>query len=174
MSNLDVLEFASDGVALAAVRGPIKLEDALFIAKKSNRIAPLQVVRSDRILGSDHVRHAARLAERARSEGRMHADKVEVEFLRYLAGERQIATALEKLGLPEVADGAVVIGLGPKGKDAVQHFLHALGLDVDDALLAPSEAKLLDFGITATQMQATTPERRLDLVLEAVASVDLK
>ena len=169
-----MMNFPEEGICLASVRGPLKLDDALFVAAKSCRIAPLQVVRSDRVLGTDHVRHAARLAARSIAEGRAQAAKPEVEFLRYLAGERQIADALTKLGLPEIADGAVVAALGPKGKDAVQHFLHALGLREDDALLAPSPSKLLDFGITATQLDATTPERRLDLVLEAVASVDLK
>ncbi len=169
-----MMTFDDGQVSLAAVRGPLKLEDALFVSKKSNRIAPLQLVRSDRVLGTDHVRHAARLAARAAAEGRAQADKPEVEFLRYLAGERQIADAITKMGLPEVALGAVVIGLGTKGKDAVEHFVHTLGLIEDDALLAPSESKLLDFGVTAAQLAATTPARRLDLVLEAVASVDLK
>ncbi|MEK6986245.1 MAG: KEOPS complex subunit Cgi121 [Candidatus Thermoplasmatota archaeon] len=168
-----MMRFPEDQVALAAVRGPLKLEDALFVAKKSSRIAPLQVVRADRVLGSDHVRHAARLAARAAAEGRAQAERPEVEFLRYLAGERSISAALEKMGLPDVTSGAIVIGLGPKGSDAVEHFVHSLGLDEDDALLAPRESKLLDFGITALQLAATTPERRLDLVLEAVALVDL-
>jgi tRNA threonylcarbamoyladenosine modification (KEOPS) complex Cgi121 subunit len=169
-----MIDLTDEGLAVTAVAGPLKLDDALFVAKKSCRIAPLQVVRADRVLGLDHVRHAARLAARAAAEGRAQAEKPEVEFLRYLAGERQIGVALEKLGLPDVADGAVVVGLGPKGKDAVLHFLHALGLEEDEALLDPSEAKLLDFGVTPLQLEATTPAKRLDLVLEAVSSVDLK
>src|SRR5690349_3744454 len=105
---------AEDGLCFTAVRGPLRLEDALFVAQKSGRIAPLQLARADRILGPEHVRQAARLAARAKAEGRMHAERDEVEFLRYLAGERNISRALEKLGLPEEtpkAGGALVAGL---------------------------------------------------------------
>ena len=86
-------------VAYAVLRGPLKLEDALFVARKSNRIAPLQVVRHDRVLGAEHIRSAALHAARAQREGRMHAKTLEVEFTRYLAGERQISDALAKVGL---------------------------------------------------------------------------
>ena len=171
MKDLDV-------VAVAGVRGPLRLEDVLMYAKKANRIAPLQVVRADRVVGLDHVRSAAMHARRARDEGRAHAERDEVEFTRYLAGERQIKRALTKLGIEDGADAAIVCALGDKREDAVRYFLHALGLVEDDALLEPDEAeaagRLAAFGITDVQLRATTPGRQADLVLEAVAEVDLK
>jgi KEOPS complex subunit Cgi121 len=169
-----MLDFPDEDVALQGLRGPLKLEDVLFQAKKSARIAPLQVVRADRVVGADHVRSAATHATRAIAQGRAHGKSLETEFARYLAGERQVRAALDKVGLPdEGAREAVVVAFGPHRRDAVRHFADALGLEEDDALCAASEAKLLDFGITATQLAATTPGRRLDLVLEAVAAVDL-
>ncbi|MGB0652162.1 MAG: KEOPS complex subunit Cgi121 [Thermoplasmatota archaeon] len=160
-------------VAWAAARGPAKLADVLFTAKKVNRLAPTQVVRADRVLGDAHVRSAALHAHRAFAEGRNQADRLEVEFTRYLAGERQIKRAIAKMGLPDVADALVVVALGEKRTDAVQLFLHQLGLVEDDALADATPEKLADWGFTSEQFAATTPKVHGDLVLEAVAAVDL-
>ena len=168
-----MLDFPDEQVCLTGLPGPLRLEDILFSARKSNRISPLQVVRADRVVGADHVRSAALHAHRAFAEGRAQADTLEVEFLRYLAGERQIRKALDKMGLPDGAEAGIAIGLGEKREDAVRHFVHSLGLREDDAVIAASEEHLRGFGITPQQLLATTPERRIDLALEAVAAVDL-
>jgi tRNA threonylcarbamoyladenosine modification (KEOPS) complex Cgi121 subunit len=130
-------------------------------------------VRADRVVGADHVRQAARLARRAMAEGRAQANSLETEFLRYLAGERQVKSAIAKMGLPEVSDGAVAVSFGNHRADALEHLADALGAREDDGLAAASPAKLEAFGIPAQALAATTPERRLDLALEAVAAVDL-
>jgi KEOPS complex subunit Cgi121 len=166
-------DYPEEQVCLAGIVGPLRLEDILFAARKSNRIAPLQVVRADRVVGPDHARSAALHAHRAFREGRNQAETLEVEFLRYLAGERQIKRALEKMGLPDGAEAGVVAALGPKRQDALHHFVHSLGLREDDTLLEASLEKLRAFGITDTQLAATSEAGRLDLALEAVASVDL-
>lgn len=168
-----MLDFADEDVAVAGARGPLGLDDALFQARKSARIAPLQLARADRIVGPRHVRSAALHAHRALAQGNAHAKTVDVEFMRYLAGERQIKSALAKMGLGESNDSIAVVAFGPKRRDAVQHFMEALGLREDDSLLDASDAKLTAFGITPTQIGATTHERRFDLALEAVALVDL-
>lgn len=168
-----MLDFPGEQVAVAGILGPVRLEDVLFVARKSNRIAPLQAVRADLVVGPDHVRSAAMHAQRAQREGRMQANSVEVEFARYLSGERQIRDALAKVGLADGAAAAAVVALGPKRTDALEHFLHALAPKQDDKVLDASEAKLVRFGVGAKAMQATAPARRMDLVLEAVAAVDL-
>jgi tRNA threonylcarbamoyladenosine modification (KEOPS) complex Cgi121 subunit len=143
-----MLDFPEEELALAGLEGPLKLEDVLFQVRKSARIAPLQVVRADRTVGADHVRHAARLARRALAEGRAQANSLETEFLRYLAGERQVKAALAKMGLPEVAGSAVAVAFGPKRADALVHFAEALGAEEDDGLAAASMEKLRAFGVT--------------------------
>lgn len=169
-----MIDFPDADAAVAGVRGPLRLEDVLFQAKKTARIAPVQIVRADRVVGPDHVHSAALHARRAMLEGRNHAKTLEVEFVRYLAGERQVRSALDKVGIPDAgAQAGAVVAFGSKRLDALQHYVHALGLDEDDRILAASHAKLLDFGVTAPQLAATTPARHLDLVLEAVAAVDL-
>jgi tRNA threonylcarbamoyladenosine modification (KEOPS) complex Cgi121 subunit len=168
-----MLDFPDEELALAGLRGPLKLEDVLFQVRKSSRIAPIQVVRADRVVGAEHVRQAARLARRALAEGRAQANSLETEFLRYLAGERQVRSALAKMGLPEVADAAVAVAFGPKRHDALVHFAEALGAEEDDGLASASMEKLKAFGVSDAALAATTPARRLDLALEAVAAVDL-
>lgn len=168
------LDFPAEDVALMGLRGPLRLDDVLFTAKKSGRIAPLQVVRADRVVGPEHARSAAAHAARAMREGRAHAKTLEVEFVRYLAGERQVKAALAKVGLPDAgAREAVAVAFGTGRADALAHFADTLGLTEDDGLCAASEAKLAAFGVTPQQLAATTPARRFDLVLEAVAAVDL-
>lgn len=165
-------DFPDEVVAMAGVKGPLKLHDILFVARKSNRIASLQVVRADRVMGEDHVRSAARHARRAMVEGRNQAETVDVEFLRYLAGERQIKHALAKMGLPEVAEAGVVVALGEKRQDALAHFIDTLGLREDDALLLPDPKQLPHF-VTPAALAATPVEKHFDLVLERVAEVDM-
>lgn len=169
-----MIQFPDIPAVAAGLQGPFRLDDVLLWASKANRIAPTQVVRADLVVGPDHVAHAARLAARAQLEGRAQAGKPEVEFTRYLAGERQIRTALAKVGVRDGERDVAVIALGPKAEDAVRYFLHAAAARrEDDGLLAATRAKLLAFGVTQAELEATTPERRLDLVLERVAQVDL-
>ena len=169
-----MIAFPDIPAAAAGVRGHFRLEDVLFMAAKANRIAPLQVVRADRVVGPQHLAHAAALALRAQAEGRAQAAKPEVEFVRYLAGERQIRSALEKVGVRDGEEAVVLMAFGPKCQDAIRYMIHAMApKHEDDAVIDASESKLVDFGITALEMEATTPERRLDLVLERVAEVDV-
>lgn len=160
-------------LAATGVRGPLTLDNVLYQARKANRLAPLQVVRADRVVGLDHLRAAAHHARRAFDEGRNRADSLSVEFVRYLAGRRTIREALEHVGVPERCDTAVVVAMGEHAADAVRYFADMLGLDEDDSLLEPSEGKLAGFGLPPALLEATPPGRRYDRVLEAVAAVDL-
>ncbi len=168
-----MLDYPDEVSAFAGVHGPLRLDDVLLAAKKANRVAPLQILRADRVVGVDHLRSAAMHAQRAMNEGRNHADRLEVEFTRYAAGQRQIRKALDHMGVADGCPQAVVCAFGAKRADAIAYFIDFLGLKTDDAVMDASPAKLEQFGITATQMEATTPSRRLELALEAVAAVDL-
>lgn len=163
---------ATTQVAALTVAGPLRLDDVLFQAKKAQRLAPLQVVRSDRVLGFDHVRSAALHMWRSMDEGRNQADKPEVEFTRYLAGQRTIKDALAAVGIQDGAPLGTVVAFGPQRAKAIEYFVEMLGLESATAP-EPTEAALLDFGIAPAAWEATEPDRRMDLILEAVASVDL-
>lgn len=160
-------------VAAQGVRGPLKLDDVLFIAGKAQKFGPLQVVRADRIVGMDHILHAATLAKRAADAGRAKADRPEVELARYLAGKRTIREAIEHIGLDGDSETAILIALGPDRAATIEYFIDHLGLIEDDTLIVADEAHARAFGVTEAAWEATTEGRRLDLVLEAVAAVDL-
>lgn len=160
-------------LAATGVRGPLTLENALFQARKASRLAPLQVVRADRVVGLDHLRSAAAHARRAFEEGRNKANDLPVEFARYLSGRRTIREALEHVGVPDRCDEAVVVAFGPKAQDAVAYFADMLGLDEDDAILEATPEKLAAFGLPPALLAATPERLRYDRVLEAVAAVDL-
>ncbi len=168
-----MMDYPEELVALCGVTGPLPLADVLYAAKKANRIGPLQVLRYDRVVGPDHVRTAALHAQRAFDEGRNQADRIEVEFVRYVAGERQIKRALAKMGIEDGADGAVVVSLGEKRLDALRYFVDYLGLREDNTLVEPTLEKLEAFGIPRDALAATTDDNRDDTVMEAVAAVDL-
>jgi KEOPS complex subunit Cgi121 len=168
-----MMDFQEEEVAMAGLRGPLGLDDALFQARKSSRIAPMQLLRADRVVGVLHLRSAAMHAKRAMAQGRAQANSIDVEFMRYAAGERQIKAALQKMGLQETNAAAAIVAFGPKRKDVILHFTEALGVAEDDRVLEATMDKLHAFGVTEKQLAATTPERHLDIVLEAVALVDL-
>ncbi len=160
-------------VAAVGVRGPLNLDDVLFMAKRAQKFGPLQVVRDDRVVGFDHIRTAVLHAQRALAEERAKADKPEVEFTRYLAARRTIREAIAHMGYPDGSQTAIVVALGAMRHAAIEYFCEQLGLDTDDALIVADDAHLEAFGITTTQVGATDPTVRFDLALEAVASVDL-
>jgi tRNA threonylcarbamoyladenosine modification (KEOPS) complex Cgi121 subunit len=168
-----VKDCPDEQVTWTGLVGPLRLEDILFAAKKSNKIAALQVVRTDRVVGEMHLRSAALHTHRAFAQGRNTADRPEVEFTRYLAGERQIRKAIDKMGLQDNAPNGIVVALGAKRTDATEHLVHSLGLRTDDSILGADLDRLRAFGVSEKAIQATTPAKRLDLAIEAVALVDL-
>lgn len=173
MGDETMIDDTEHDLAAAGVRGPLTLENVLYQARKASRLAPLQVVRADRVLGLDHLRVAAHHARRAFDEDRNKADSLPVEFARYLSGRRTIREALEHVGVPERCDTAVVVAMGDKRTDAVRYFTDMLGLDEDDTLLEPTPEKLADFGLPEGLLESTPEALRIDRVLEAVAAVDL-
>lgn len=168
-----MIDLPDEEIAAMGVRGPLKLDDVLFVAKKANRLAPTQVVRDDRIVGMDHIRTAVLHALRSMAEGRARAERPEVEFTRYLAARRTIRDAIDHVGLPDGASTGIIVSFGPHRHDAIEHIVGQLGLHEDDALIVADGEHLRAFGVTETQLSATSPARRLDIVLEMVASVDL-
>jgi KEOPS complex subunit Cgi121 len=164
----------AEAMCAAGLRGPFRRDDVLYAAGRSGRIAPLQAMRAGVVLGDAHLRSAALHAQRSIAEGRQQADRSEVEFLRYLAGERQIRRALDKAGVAEVEPELVVVAFGPHRKDAVRHFIDQLGAREDDGILDATPSRLEAWGFSKRQLEATTPANRHLLVLEAVALVDVR
>ena len=126
----------------------------------------VQLLRADRVYGADHLRHAARLAERAVAEGRARTSDVQTETVLYAAGERQIGKALAFLGLAEGVESVAVLSWGPAWEPP-------MGWRRDDATLAGGPRVLDAFQVPAEERALFPAERWGDIILERVALVDV-
>lgn len=163
-----------DEPQISAWRGRIGDVPALLKRLEAARAgAPVQLVRADRVYGTDHLRLAARLAARAIAEGRGRAADLPTETVLYAAGERQIGRALKLLGLEPGAQGVAALAWGSQAEGALARFAEAEGWTRDDALLEGSNGVLDAFGVTPVERAMFPRERWGDLVLERVALTDV-
>lgn len=130
-----------------------------------------QAFDADLVFGEEHLLAAWEHAERAFARGTNVASDRMVEVLLFAAGERQIGTALEKLGLKEGQDrvALLVVGEGDPGR-----LVQKLGLEREDSLLERRIEMLPAFGITEEEMETVDDDRVFDLVLERVALAELR
>jgi KEOPS complex subunit Cgi121 len=115
------------------------------------------------VCGRDHVVSAVIHAERAFREGRQRSRGMLTETALYVACDRQIGRALEKVRPVPGGREYVACVFGD-----VEPDFASLGLIRDDGLCDPSAEKLAALGIVPDPFTAPG-----DLVLEAVAMVDL-
>src|SRR5688572_17267974 len=113
----------------------------------------VQLLRADRVYGADHLRHAARLAERAVAEGRARTSDVQTETALYAAGERQIGRALAFIGLAEGVDSVAAVSWGPSAWEP------PAGWQRDDAVLAGGPHVLDAFQVPPEERALFPPER---------------
>lgn len=138
-------------------------------AEATARDLEVQAFDAALVFGEDHLLSALAHADRAFRQGTNRASQHLVEVLRYASGERQIATALEKMGVKEGQAEIVLLALG---EGDVEALVKALGLQRDDGLIEGVRENLRAFGVTEAEA-ATVPEGEVfDLVLERVALVD--
>jgi KEOPS complex subunit Cgi121 len=130
-----------------------------------------QAFDSDLVFGEEHLLVAWDHAERAFARGSNVASDRMVEVLLFAAGERQIAKALEKLGLKEGQNRMVLLLVGEGDPHRV---LAKLGLKRDDGLLEGQVDMLPTFGITKEEIATVDDDRVFDLVLERVALAELE
>lgn len=125
---------------------PLKIDKVLSqiqtITKERN--VPLQIIQAKYLAGQRHAFHAGNLAVTAHQEKRARANRIEVEILLYLTGERQIGDAIAKAGVRKDSTEIVALALGPDEK-AVQEAVTDLGKTLhaqpDDGLFEISNAK---------------------------------
>lgn len=130
----------------------------------------MTLLRADRVYGADHLRHAARLAERAIDQGRARSADRATEALLYAAGERQVHKAIALVGLTPEIQAIAAISWDAAALDAIAT---REGWTRDDALLAGDEGVLDAFGVTREERAMISRERWGDLVLEKVALLDV-
>ena len=148
--------------ALAAVEG---VERALGVS--------IHIVDAAAVCGPGHLASALLHARRAHERGRGRARSLKVEVFLYLAGQRQIGSALDTAGLSPktTAVGIAVEGTAGKAQRAASELLGALKLKRADKALAPGVKKLARLPAAAPGAGATDFEA---LAMETTASLDLE
>ncbi|HEV8360341.1 MAG TPA: KEOPS complex subunit Cgi121 [Candidatus Thermoplasmatota archaeon] len=126
-------------VAVATLRGRLG-DPRAALARAEAAAQPhgseVQLVRAEAVVSEAHLASAALHARRAVAEGRARAQSLGLEFLRYLAGERQIARAIATAGLAPEGREAIAVALGGDPRAALSAVARALAVDVVWALPA--------------------------------------
>lgn len=120
------------------------------------------------VFGTDHLSSAYYHASRAIREGRNTSDSVVMETLLYASGERQLSSAIRKMGVRQESEEVVVARLGGGEVD--------LGPGWERLPATPTDADremYLAFGLTPEELGTVGRDRWPDLVLERVAAVDV-
>ena len=126
------------------------------------------VLDGDMIFGPDHLASALYHARKAFDERRNSSDSLAMETLLYASGERQLSGAIRKLSVGEETTEVVVVRLTDDQFDAGKDWKRYVGTEPTQG-----EERFIRFGITREELATADEGRRLDLVLEKVASVDL-
>jgi len=168
-----MFRLASDNMAIWAVAGRVekRKDELLRIAGEFARknATAVQLIDSENVFGEDHLRAAFEKAVRAfRSEENV-SSSLATEMMLYLSGRRQIQEALESIGLNEGSKAIVI--LSEKEPD---ELLRRLSFMEDDSVLSPVGKDVRRMGITDTEIATVKKDSVVELVLERVASVDVK
>jgi tRNA threonylcarbamoyladenosine modification (KEOPS) complex Cgi121 subunit len=137
-----------------------------------------QIFDASRIAGRGHLLHAARLALIAQATGKNFASSLNIELACWVAGERQIGRALEKVGLHKGGMTVAVLTVG-RTRSAVKRsqadILHELRIERDDDVVEFEPKK-----IAALLKVFSIPKHELEiadirkLVLERIALLSLQ
>ena len=130
--------------------------------------AKVLVLDGGSVFGTEHIASAVFHARRAIREGRNASDSLAMETLLYAAGERQLSAAIDKMSVTEDTTEMVIACLSGHELSAKE------GWDPYPATSASIETeKLKSYGIADEELETVLPEKRYDLILERVATVDL-
>jgi KEOPS complex subunit Cgi121 len=134
--------------------------------------ASVRLLNAELVFGMDHVRSAFQKAARAFDNGRNVSDSLATETMLYMSGCRQIQEAVELFRLKE--DGGVVC-LADTANGIGDKLTGGLSMKEDDEILTESAGKdAFKFGVGRKEGETVPKDRIIDLVLERVASVDVK
>jgi KEOPS complex subunit Cgi121 len=137
-----------------------------------------QILDAERIAGVKHLVHSAHLALVAHSTGRNFASSLGMELLCWVAAERQIARALEKVGLHRGRRRIAALVLGDSSEEVENTLLdiqQEFGLTLDDRALELTNEKFSKlaeaFSISDKELEIASIQK---LVLERVAMLALE
>jgi KEOPS complex subunit Cgi121 len=157
------------------------LKQVLSFAQKHHVV--IQVFDANMVYGKNHLISAVEHAIRAMKRKTNATNSTNMEILLYASGERQIKTALPKMG---VKKGESVIAFvfvdelyniesvnGKISDFEISDFISKLGLVMDDHVLEGDEKVLRNFGVSDEELSTVMKAKYGDLILERVALVDI-
>ena len=159
--------------SIAGARGVVKDRDGVLRraqAWASARDSEVLLADASVVFGRDHLESAVLHAERARDAQMMATRSLAMEALLYLAGQRQVADAIQTSGIKDDTTTVAVITFGAA---PVDELLSLLGWSRDDAILEAKGKNLDGIGISRTERSTVPEERVVDLALEHTALVDV-
>jgi KEOPS complex subunit Cgi121 len=148
----------------------IKLDDAdrfLKTVRVAIRPATIQMVDAKRVAGERHLFFDFINAQKAFKQGGMISEKLEVETLLYASGQRQIARAIEMLGIKPMTSevATIIIASNEEEVEKAKGVLTRLvfGIRDDRTLEIRGESKadniIKTFGITEHELEAMNRSR---------------
>ena len=129
-----------------------------------------QIIDAEMVFGKQHIQSAYEHAKRAFDNGTNSSKSLATEILLYASGERQIVSAIKKMGIKDGTTSFCVLLIGDAEPDGL---IRRLGFKKDDSLLEGDVKNLKAFGISKKEIGTVPEDEILDLVLERVAMVDL-
>lgn len=104
-----------------------------------------QAFNSRRVAGVEHLVHASRLAIIAHEGGRGFASSLSIELICWVAAERQIYRAFEKMGVRGGSNDLALVSIGSsvsQVRKAIVRIFEDLGATWDNSLLEMSPEKI--------------------------------
>ncbi len=126
----------------------------------------VQALDAAMVFGMEHAAVAVDKAERAFSDGRNISNNITTETLLYAGCERQISTAIEKMGVKASTDKFVLVLFGAI---PIEEVLKAYGWEEDRSAFEPHPNNLKSFGIEPMEGIKIT-----DLIIEKMALAELE
>ncbi len=139
----------------------------------------IQVFNAERICGKAHLHSAVLHGLRASDQGTLSTHSLSMEILLYASGERQVKTALKKMGIVKGENkiALVCIDLGKRSKtflrDCLKQLFDEFQIIQDSSVLNFSDDKLHSFGITDEELKTVKKQNRSNIILEKIALVDI-
>lgn len=164
-------EFVSGRIFIEDLRSFLRtIED---ISKATGCI--VQSMNADKVAGEDHLQFAVAKALRAFEQERNAAKDTGIEIMRYASGKRQIEEAFS-MGVRQGRNNVVFIVMGEAC--SVSSCVDMLGqmvvpADVIKYLPSKREEMIIQFGITADEIEVVGEQMVPELVIERVALVDV-
>ena len=133
----------------------------------------LRILNASKIFGIDHIKSAFEKAVRAFEQKNNVSDSIITETMLYMSGCRQIQEAFAFYSIKENVTSIVALIDADPASSA--DLICRLKIDENDSIISVSSSKdIIAFGISSKELSTIDKKKENELILERVASVDIK